>query len=993
MEDLPFKAEYAKTARAGCKGCKQNIGKDTLRLARMVQSAFHDGKQPNWFHEKCFFIKQRPSTTGDIGGFDLLRMDDQKRITEQIANNASVIAEPSTSKGRKRPADANVKMTKDASKDFGIEYAVSSRAECKGCEIKISKGEIRIKKTVFDTEIGMKYGGQALWHHYECFAKLRSELGWFGSGDQLPGFSSLNKDDQAAVKKAIPPMKMDEVMPAIKKPKVEVKEEKDAAAADAKLEKLISEQNKEFYKIHDKLKDKLKKTELIQILEKNKQEVPSGTSEILLAVADILTFGALKPCQVCKGQYVFRNANYICTGNVSAWVKCENILKEPPREPARVPSALKTEYSFLDKKFTVKNRATKYVPPTVSNLKVKKEEDLGPKVQREKPPLYKLEFGLIGKLDRSKDEIKKQVEKLGGKLVSSINEKMAAVISKEAEVEKMSEKMQNAKSFGIQVVPVKFLDEVIAGNAIKFIKTLSICDWGTDPALRIPQEETRVKSKSMYTKSIPKSVTYKLKNGSAVDPESGLQDVAHVFKQGKTKWFAVLNNTDIQKDKNSYYKMQLLESDNRKKYYIFRSWGRIGTTIGSNKIENFSSSSEAIDAFKNTYYEKTGNHFGASTFNKIVGGYYPMEVDYGNDDIEKKITDQNQHKSELLPSVQELVKLLFDLDTMKKAMLEFEIDLEKMPLGKLSRNQLSEALKVLQQLSDLIKNGGTSSEFIGLSNQFYTLIPHDFGVERPPVIDQIDTINSKTEMIESLMELEVAYSFLQTETDDKKSPLDGHYKQLNTDLKPISKDTEEFAMLEKYVRNTHAKTHDNFELEIEDIFKVERAGEKRRYKPFKKIHNRKLLWHGSRLTNFVGILSNGLKIAPPEAPVSGYMFGKGVYFADMVSKSANYCVPSSSNNTGLMLLCEVALGDMFECKAANYITKLPKGTHSVKGCGKTFPNPEESHVNEDGVEVPFGKPMTDTKLKSSLLYNEYIVYDVAQINVKYLFKLNFKHKY
>jgi hypothetical protein len=50
-----------------------------------------------------------------------------------------------------------------------------------------------------------------------------------------------------------------------------------------------------------------------------------------------------------------------------------------------------------------------------------------------------------------------------------------------------------------------------------------------------------------------------------------------------------------------------------------------------------------------------------------------------------------------------------------------------------------------------------------------------------------------------------------------------------------------------------------------------------------------LLWHGSRTTNYAGILSQGLRIAPPEAPVTGYMFGKGIYFADMVSKSANYC--------------------------------------------------------------------------------------------------------
>ncbi len=56
----------------------------------------------------------------------------------------------------------------------------------------------------------------------------------------------------------------------------------------------------------------------------------------------------------------------------------------------------------------------------------------------------------------------------------------------------------------------------------------------------------------------------------------------------------------------------------------------------------------------------------------------------------------------------------------------------------------------------------------------------------------------------------------------------------------------------------------------------------------------------------------GLRIAPLEAPVAGYMFGKGIskYFADMVSKSANYCRTSKLDNVGLMLLCEVALGDM-----------------------------------------------------------------------------------
>ena len=57
----------------------------------------------------------------------------------------------------------------------------------------------------------------------------------------------------------------------------------------------------------------------------------------------------------------------------------------------------------------------------------------------------------------------------------------------------------------------------------------------------------------------------------------------------------------------------------------------------------------------------------------------------------------------------------------------------------------------------------------------------------------------------------------------------------------------------------------------------------------------------------------------------------GLYFADMVSKSANYTHASKKNPMGLMLLCDVALGNMHELKHADYVTKLPKGKQSCKG--------------------------------------------------------------
>lgn len=93
------------------------------------------------------------------------------------------------------------------------------------------------------------------------------------------------------------------------------------------------------------------------------------------------------------------------------------------------------------------------------------------------------------------------------------------------------------------------------------------------------------------------------------------------------------------------------------------------------------------------------------------------------------------------------------------------------------------------------------------------------------------------------------------------------------------------------------------------VYRIDRKGEDEKFDAVKSIGNRKLLWHGSGVSNFLGIMSQGLRIAPPEAPSTGYMFGKGVYFADMLGKSFQY---SQGFKSQLLLLCEVALGNQLE---------------------------------------------------------------------------------
>ena len=90
-------------------------------------------------------------------------------------------------------------------------------------------------------------------------------------------------------------------------------------------------------------------------------------------------------------------------------------------------------------------------------------------------------------------------------------------------------------------------------------------------------------------------------------------------------------------------------------------------------------------------------------------------------------------------------------------------------------------------------------------------------------------------------------------SSEDENRLDANYKKLNRDIKSVDKNTEEFEMIKKYLQSTHGNTHSSYKLELEDLFEIKTGFEDARYT--KHIGNRMLLWHGSRLTNFVGILS------------------------------------------------------------------------------------------------------------------------------------------
>lgn len=449
-----------------------------------------------------------------------------------------------------------------------------------------------------------------------------------------------------------------------------------------------------------------------------------------------------------------------------------------------------------------------------------------------------------------------------------------------------------------------------------------------------------------------KITNLKIKDGTVVDPKSRLENAAHVFRQAGVLYTTALALTDIQNNKNSYYKIQVLESDNQtsRKYWLFSSWGRIGTEIGDSKVESFPTGEVACQQFEKLFEKQTGNVWNTNQlFKKYAGKFYPIDVNY-TDDI---VTDDSII-SKLSPEVEELMKLLFNIETMKRTMeLDFQIDLARMPLGKLSMKQLEQADFALLELENAIVAKRSKIELIGLSEKFFTLIPHNFGLEKIPILDTLRKINEKRTMVESLLDIENAYSmmiagakFLNT------NPYDAYYQQLNADIQHVNRNSSEYKMIETYVLRSQ-------KFNSMDIFRVNRYVENARYAPHRNKANRRLLWHGSRVANFASIISNGLKICQP---VHGSRFGRGIYFADMLTKSSHYC--DQRENTILLVLADVASYNTYQ--------------------GQTYPDPNENYVRNDGLIVPLGS------IRGAGGHTEYVVTNEDHIKLEYLVKLKLK---
>ncbi|CAD6341940.1 unnamed protein product [Miscanthus lutarioriparius] len=462
-----------------------------------------------------------------------------------------------------------------------------------------------------------------------------------------------------------------------------------------------------------------------------------------------------------------------------------------------------------------------------------------------------------------------------------------------------------------------------------------------------------------------KMVTATKKGAAVLDHHipDHIKQAYHVLQVGDQIYDATLNQTNVGSNNNKFYIIQVLEPDAGGHFMVYNRWGRVGAA-GKDKLLAFPKRGRAIYEFERKFQDKTSNLWSnRKNFKPYANKYTWLETDYGETEKETNKTEKKGSMTDRIKETQleirtaQFISLICDISMMKHQMVEIGYNADKLPL-KAKQIYNTEGYDVLKRISNVISMAD-KGQLEQLTGEFYTVIPHDFGFRKMSefIIDTSQKLKAKLEMVEALGEIEIATKLLEDDSSDQDDPLYARYKQLRCDFTPLEADSEEYSM-------------------------------------FASTGNRMLLWHGSRLSNWAGILSQGLRIAPPEAPVNGYMFGKGVHFADMFSKSANYCCASKASRSGVLLLCEVALGDMNELLNGDYnANNLPNGKLSTKRVGQMTPDLTKSRTTDDGVLVPLGKPTKHESSKTACLrYNDYIVYNVDQIKMRYALHVTFNFK-
>lgn len=449
----------------------------------------------------------------------------------------------------------------------------------------------------------------------------------------------------------------------------------------------------------------------------------------------------------------------------------------------------------------------------------------------------------------------------------------------------------------------------------------------------------------------------------------------------------MLNQVNIGANANKFYLIQVLVKGTDT--YLWKRWGRVGS-VGQHSLAGPQSEHSSVRSFETSFRDKTSLDWSDKKEAPKDGCYAYMQLDAPNTSAGSNVSGQVTVSAmvrpvipatdpNLDPRVCAVIREICNERLMANAMaVTYQIDVERLPLGKLSVEQLDNADKVLKSIDDALRAHSVSKSLLEqLSSRFWTLVPQASKLnQRLPVIESPEMINKLVDTLNGLRNIQVAAVGLQ-----RSRTLFDLYNTLGVTLQPCIKEEVEYLAL--MLDGTTSSVHKS-KIVLVDAFRLCKVSQDSTDvgKRFEKLEDHRMLFHGSRTSNFMGILTEGLRIPRADQVANGSTLGLGCYFADCSTKSLQYC-GLSDGETGYMLICELALGNKHIVHGCHSSLIMPTHDSRVARGRKTV-----DYVKCNGVWYPKGpiRPKSDTTF-TTFEHNELVIADGKQYRFRYLLKI------
>lgn len=203
-------------------------------------------------------------------------------------------------------------------------------------------------------------------------------------------------------------------------------------------------------------------------------------------------------------------------------------------------------------------------------------------------------------------------------------------------------------------------------------------------------------------------------------------------------------------------------------------------------------------------------------------------------------------------------------------------------------------------------------------------------------------------------------------------------------------DDNKYEILKNLVLNTQ---HRNATVgyDVGNIFEIR----KKSYNPMK-LKDHRVLLHATYPQNVVGILKDGLLIAPEHVMrASCDQNGRGIYFSDTVAATLNRFIDEEYTGNVILFVCTVAIGHQYDKKLYFEPYEWENGVNSIFFKGELFSNIPKIKLSDNESEaISYIGDLTalDKKWLKFKQYNEYIIRNENQVRMDYIIKLNKRNK-